>query len=77
MLERANQNSERLTDWESEDWKGVFPLAPKQEMMLMIDMVSLMSVMTRHKSEVTDGVNESLRTTGSYRKTTRKVSSTN
>lgn len=40
MLERANEKSERLTDGESEDWKGVFPLAPKQEMMLMIDVVS-------------------------------------
>lgn len=40
MLERANTKSERLTNWESEDWKGIFELVPKQELMLMIDVVS-------------------------------------
>lgn len=40
MLERTNVDSERIQDWQSEDWKGVFPLSPKQELMLMIDVVS-------------------------------------
>lgn len=41
MLEKANVNSERLQKWDSNDWKGVFSLDPKQELMLMIDIVSL------------------------------------
>lgn len=41
MLERANENSERLKIWDSDDWKGVFPLEPRQELMLMIDIVSI------------------------------------
>lgn len=44
MLERSNGNiSERLNNWESDDWKGVFPLEPRQELMLMIDVVSDLS----------------------------------
>jgi hypothetical protein len=39
ILERANAKSERLINWESEDWKGVFGLEPKQELMLLIDVV--------------------------------------
>lgn len=32
--------SGRIHDWKSNDWNGVYPLAPKQDLMLMIDVVS-------------------------------------
>lgn len=41
-VQRAESNtpSKRLRNWNNKDWKGVFPLSPKQELMLMIDVVS-------------------------------------
>ena len=47
LLERANEKSDRLNDSKSEDWKGVFPLAPKQQLMFMIDVVSLLKKLAR------------------------------